>query len=107
MSKSSGKIHVSDSFPNSVTCLTSDGKVVYQYKDEDLKKPRGLIVESKDNMIVCGRISGNIQILTDSGNKQPILLTSEDGLTNPLSLSFNVNSKKIDSLWWQQTFHCV
>ena len=94
VSKSSGKIYVSDSFPNSVTCLTSDGKVVYQYKDGDLKKPRGLIVDFKNNIIVCGRISGNIQILTDSGNKQRTLLTSNDGLTKPLSLAFNVSSKK-------------
>ena len=93
--KSSGKIYVSDSFPNCVTCLSLDGNIVYQHKDENLKKPRGLIVDTNDHVIVCGRSSGNIQILTDAGNIQRTLSTSEAGLTNPLSLAFNISTNRL------------
>ena len=83
-----GKIYVSDTDTNTVTCLMSDGSTVYQYKDKDLKWPRGVCVDDEENIIVCGRGSANVQIVTASGRKLGCLLTSRDGINNPMSVAY-------------------
>ena len=39
---------------HTVTCLTIDGQIVYQYRDAQLLRPRGLYVDDYDSVIVCG-----------------------------------------------------
>ena len=34
-----------------LTCFKSDGTLVYQYKDEKLRKVSGIVVDSEDNVI--------------------------------------------------------
>ena len=47
----SGKIYVTDSLTCILTCLTSYGKLVYQYKDEEVQDPAGILVDSADNVL--------------------------------------------------------
>ena len=53
-STSGDKIFVSDGDTHTVSCLTSDENIVYQYRNHDLVLPRGLFVDANDNAIVCG-----------------------------------------------------
>ena len=75
--RASGKIFVSDSYEDIVYCITSDGKTVYKYTDNELSKPRGICVDEKNNVIVCGRLSYNIQVITAAGKKLKTLLSGE------------------------------
>ena len=83
-SATTGKIYVSDTATDTVTCLMSDGSTVYQYKDIYLERPRRVCVEDKENTIVCGGLSNNVHIVTASGKKHGWLLTSADGIRNPI-----------------------
>lgn len=81
------KIFVSDKSTDRVTCLTTDGKIIYQYKDESMR-PRGLYVDAEDNLLVCSYYEDNIQVITAEGKKYKTLLTIEDGLEGPKSIVF-------------------
>ena len=88
VSPSSRNIYVSDGGSSRVWCLKSDGAVVYQYEDPDLKCPRAACVDAEDNLLVCGQVSHNVQIVTTAGRKHSTLLTANDGLQNPSSLAY-------------------
>ena len=79
----SNKIYVSDEGQQTVTCLKSDGTVIFQYKDQELIYPRGLCVDDEDNVIVCGGNSHNIHVVTAAGKKSSVILTNKDGIKYP------------------------
>lgn len=86
-----GYIYVSDYFTDKVTCLSSAGDIVYRYDDPELGSPHGIYVDHSSNVIVCGRFSHNVHVITASGKKQRILLTSSDGLEYPYSVAYREN----------------
>ena len=82
------KMFVSDSETDTVRCFTSDGDVLYQYTDKELRKPRGLYADDKDNLIVCGYDSHNVQVVTAAGKTGRALLTAKNGLYCPSCVTF-------------------
>ena len=86
----SSKIYVSDLEANIVTCLMPNGSIVYQYEDQDLKGPRGIYVDTEDNIAVCGDSSHNVQIVSAYGEKIKTVLTSKTAL-KPCSLVYRYN----------------
>ena len=89
VSPSSRKIYVSDYRSSKVWCLKSDGGVVYQYKNRNLKGPKGVCVDAEDNLLVCGADSHNVQIVTTTGRKHSKLLTAaKDGLQEPCAIAY-------------------
>ena len=82
------KIFVSDWSTRTITCMTVDGDVVYQYNDNALGRPRGLYCDSGDNILVCGSLSNNVQVITADGKKNRTLLSSRDGLQLPCSIAY-------------------
>ena len=85
---SGDKIFVSDRDTGIVSCLTSDGKIVYQYRDDELVYPSGLFVDDNDNVIVCSWFSSTVQVITAAGKKHSTLLSREDGIFQPQCVSF-------------------
>ena len=83
-----GYIYVSDWDTNKVTCLSSAGDIVYRYDDQELDGPRGIYVDHFGTVIVCGRSSHNVHVITASGKKHRVLLQSSDGLWLPYSLAY-------------------
>ena len=79
------KIFVSDLDTHTITCMTVDGDVVYQYNDNDLRWPRGMYCDSGDNILVCGWWSCNVHVITADDRKNRTLLSSDDGLQDPYS----------------------
>ena len=74
------RIFVSDTGGSSVTCMTMDNDVVYKYRDNGMKWPRGLYCDGGDNIIVCGLGSNNVQVITAEGKKHCDLVSSREDL---------------------------
>ena len=85
---SSRRMFITDSSTDTVSCLMSDGTVVYQYKDEKLRAPAGVCVDGGGNVIVCGNYSDNVQVIRADGTKCCTLLTSQDGVSRPCSVAY-------------------
>ena len=88
VSAKSKNIFVSDANQNTLTCLKTDGTIIFQYKDPELQGPMGVAVDEQDNVIVCGADSNNIHIVTNDGKKHSVFLTSKDGISNPHSVAY-------------------
>ena len=88
VASSGDKIFVSDYDTDTVSCLTSDGKIVYQYGDGEMRLPQGLLVDENDNVIVCAISSNTVQVITSAGLKHKTLLSSKDGISHPWCVSF-------------------
>ena len=82
------KIIVSDSFRNTITCMAMDNHIIYQYKDDEMRSPRGLYCDDGDNILVCGQVSDNVKVITAEERKCCELLSSSDGLKKPCSISY-------------------
>ena len=85
---SSRKMFITDSSTDTVSCLMSDGTVVYQYKDKELREPRGVCVDGGGDAIVCGYFSDSVQVIRADGTKCCTLLTSQDGVSDPWSVAY-------------------
>ena len=88
VSARSGNVYVSDWCQDKVTCLQSDGTVIFEYKDPESKSPLGLCVDDEDNVIVCGGRSDNIHIVTAAGKKSAVILSANDGIITPRSVTY-------------------
>ena len=88
VSQSSRNIYVSDWNKSTLTCLNSNGTVVYRYTDQNLVWARGVIVDVEENILFCGSLSNNIQIVTAGGRKCSALLTAKDGIEYPHSVAY-------------------
>ena len=95
VSASGEKIFVSDAETYTITCLTSSGTVIYMYKDDDMRWPRGLICDSGDNVLLCSQYSNNVHTISPDGNKYHTLLTSKDGLSQPYSIAYKKNEETV------------
>ena len=83
--RSGDKIFVSDCDTCTVSCLTGDGKLVYQYRD----------IDDNDNVIICGYVSHTVQVIKSGGLKHKTLLSSQDGISNPECVSFNPSDRTL------------
>ena len=91
VSVSGEKVFVADSWTGTITCMAPSGSVIYTYKDNDIRDPRGLISDSGDNVLVCGWNSDNVHTISPDGSKCHTLLTSQDGLSCPCSIDYKGN----------------
>lgn len=91
------RFFVADGTASTVTCLTSEGHMVYQYKDRDLKGPRGIYVDDEDNIIVCGKESSTVQVVTAAGKKHKTLLTAFDFgiIENPCPVAYRCTNRSL------------
>ena len=85
---STRKMYITDWNTYTVSCMMSDGTVVYQYKDEELREPTGVCVDGGGNTIVCGRLSHNVHVIRADGTKCCTLLSSQDGVSAPYSVAY-------------------
>ena len=85
---STRKMFITDWSTHTVSCLMSDGTVVYQYTDQELTGPSGVCVDGGGNVIVCGHSSNNVQVIRADGTKTCTLLTSQDIVSRPWSVAY-------------------
>ena len=91
----SGKIFIIDLETDTLTCLTSDGQLVYQYNDQRLGRPRGILVDSADNVLLCYGHSHTIVVITADGRKHGTLLSDKDGIKWPVSLAYRARDNTV------------
>ena len=91
----SGKIFIADVQTETLTCLTSDGQLVYQYKDQRLGCPVGILVDSADNVLLCYYDSHTIVVITPDGRKHGTLLSDKDGIEYPVSIAYRARDNTV------------
>ena len=82
------KIFVSDENTSIISCMTPDGNIIYQYKDDDLRWPEALFVDAGDNIFVCDYSSHNVKVITADGRRYGTLISADDGIRCPFSIAF-------------------
>ena len=102
VSEATGKIFVSDNHTGIVTCLTSDGKYGYKYKDNDLKTPNGICVFDHETVLVCGQISRNAQLVSSDGTRIQTVLYSRNIARAPFSVAYMQSVNKLAIGCWDQ-----
>ena len=88
VSPSREKIYVSDWADSVLYCLSNNGTVLYQYKDETLDKPCALYVDDSDNVVVASEMGSNVQVISENGRTCKTLLSSEHGLGYPKAIAY-------------------
>ena len=68
-----------------IMAITSKGETAWEYKSYNLKEPRGLHVDSRDQIYVSGRESNNVHVLTNGGK----LIRVIENITNPMFFKVN------------------
>ena len=89
------KMFITDEDTHTVSCMTSDETVVYQYKDEELRGLADVCVDGRGNVIVCGWDSDNVQVIGADGTKCCTLLSSQDGVSAPYSVAYRKSDNTI------------
>ena len=84
----SGRIYVSDRGRRTLTCLSEDGSIIYQYSDPELSYPLGLYVDADDYVVVCGSDTNNLQMISPGGEKVSTLLSEKDGIMYPQLVAY-------------------
>ena len=101
------KIFVSDWDKSIISCMTPDGNIIYQYKDDDLRYPEALFVDAGDNIFVCGYVSHNVQAITADGRKHGTLISADDGIRLPNSIAFReADNMLVVGCWKQNNIFC-
>ena len=95
LSPSGNKIFITDSETEMVTCITVDGRIVYQYRDDNLKCAASMYCDSEDNLFVCDYRSNNVQAFTSDGKSRGTLLTSSDGLVRPTCIAYRSSDNEL------------
>ena len=95
LSPSGEKIFYTDSKTESVTCMTVDGRIVYQYRDDNLKCATGMYCDSEDNLFVCDFESDNVQAISADGKSCGTLLISSDGLVRPSYIAYRSSDNEL------------
>ena len=84
------RIYVSDYWTTTITALTATGDILFQYRPnrDDLWAIQAMYVDSQSNILVCGCLTHNVQIITAAGNRYSNLLISTDGLKKPEGIAY-------------------
>ena len=86
--KSETKIFATDYETDTVWCFTPEGDVVYQYRNEALRKPRGLFTDDSDNVIVVSWKGDSLRIIPPEGGMHRAVLAAKDGIASPQCTCF-------------------
>ena len=96
MSPSGDKIFVTNLSHHKVLSLATDGTVLHNFTNRDLREPNGIHVTDLGQVLVCGGSSKTIFQLDGEGKEKLATLVSQrDGLAYPLSVYFNRSTASI------------
>ena len=92
VNKDGSTIYVSDMATNTITALRTTGDILFQYTTpdtySDLWSIEQMYIDSQSNILVCGRGTHNVQIITAAGQKYKTMLISSDGLRLPEGIAY-------------------
>jgi hypothetical protein len=78
--------------PWRLCCINLDGHVIYRY---DISGDRGLAVDQQGHVYISGRDSDDIHRLSPDGTFRDIVLSEDDGVDGPWSITFNNDFTKL------------
>ncbi|CAC5403796.1 unnamed protein product [Mytilus coruscus] len=81
---------------NTVTCSDFQGTTQWEFKEERvLKGPQGISVDKNGNVYVVGAESNNVVVISHDGKRHRQILSSTEGITNPLALHYDQSSNSL------------
>lgn len=83
---------ISSQSRDSVICISTTGKVIFEYKNEKLRNPAGISHDGDGNFYVCGLKSHNIHQVTPNGDMMRIIALPN--LKTPFGICFCKTSEK-------------
>jgi DNA-binding beta-propeller fold protein YncE len=90
------KIYQTTPITNTVTCYTIKGDKLWEYKDESvLTNPTGVTVDNDGNVYVMSERSNSVVVLEPDGRQGRQILSSDDGLKNPMGISFDQSKNSL------------
>ena len=95
LSPSGDKLFITDSKTALVTCITVDGRIVYQYRDDNLKCVEGMYCDSEDNLFVCDYETNSVQAIGANDQSCGTLLTSSDGVQHPVCIAHRSSDNEL------------
>ncbi|XP_052819104.1 uncharacterized protein LOC128244973 [Mya arenaria] len=81
-------LYVPDALDNTVLQMSLDGKVLRRYQDKQLNSPESVVEVGPGQLLVCGKGSNNVMLLTERDGKMIEILGGKDGLYQPYSVAF-------------------
>ena len=78
-----------------IKCVTKDGYGIFSVSSSDLKSPRGIVHDERNNIMICDFRKKCVQIINAEGKCGKILLTEKDIMYAPISISLNKTYDKL------------
>ncbi|VDI24356.1 Hypothetical predicted protein [Mytilus galloprovincialis] len=88
-------------------CIQSDGTVLYQHK---VPEEADLAVDAQGNVYVSEENKSEIQRLLPEGRFRDVVLSRNDGITNPYAITFNESYTKffvVNNAGLVQMYNCI
>ena len=86
ISHDQNKVFVSDFSTHTVYCLSLKGDILYQIKNKNVQRLRGVLLDKQDNLLLCS--GDNLYKVEAKTNNCTKFLSSEDGLADTYCLSY-------------------
>ena len=87
VSRSEERVYVSDQPTATVMCLSKQGDLLFQFKHDDLKEPRGIYVDATNNVLVCDCSDNTLKLIGSDGRKRGNYVQSIGSLSGPSSVA--------------------
>ena len=78
-----------------VYCIKKDGSNVLTFSSPEFKVVYGIDTDRQGNVYVVGQDSNNILRLSTDGQNSDIIMKKEDGISQPITLCFSGDFKKL------------
>ncbi|XP_052818300.1 uncharacterized protein LOC128244325 [Mya arenaria] len=88
-------LYVSDCNAHTVLQLSLEGKVLRENRNKKLEYPMSVVQVGPGQLLVCGRDSLNVMLLTEKDGKMAEILEQKEGLIHPFSVSFCPHERAI------------
>jgi DNA-binding beta-propeller fold protein YncE len=80
---------------NKVYCIKKDGSNVFTFSSPDLEGINGIDTDRQGNVYIVGLLSNTSVRLSPDGQNSDIIMKKEDGISQPITLCFSRDFKKL------------
>ncbi|VDI74255.1 Hypothetical predicted protein [Mytilus galloprovincialis] len=92
---SKDKIFYTNNSHHTVTCCSLAGEKMWEYKDQLVCSPQGIAVDKNSNVYIAPYGNTSIIVLSSDGKHARKLLRSDDRISQPYGLAFDVKKEKL------------
>ncbi|XP_071144800.1 E3 ubiquitin-protein ligase TRIM39-like [Mytilus edulis] len=88
-------VYHSDYRNGSVACYDLRGKIIWSFKEDVLREPRSICLDSYSNVYVAGSGSNNVVVISSDGLHSKQLLGPDDGIKAPHAIHYDKSSNRL------------